>query len=387
MSNQQLHDTAVALMTQMRKTKDEGEAAETMKGYAERRKALVEKLKPVLTEIDVAFQRGEQVGGCDGMKEYCKTYKPKGMVTYSRVRQILTGTSGNEGKVKSLDQVGIHVNNVEIGENDGTVHLEFGWCEDVRYTAKVKERRDSSDRTDNAIPLLEDDEFDPEATVEWLHALHHVSGSVSFSVYLPGADEKEILTALIKHTKYMLSAMRLSTDEVANKMKKSYREELERHEEKRQERSERAKRAADIRNKNKKEKVPIKPQKKAKTHATGRGKDGIEGRTRCQKQISEVVTDEQNPTCGLCQRSLGHDAKIEMVDEFDALVAGMKLTKKEENRAWQDFAQSCIGYIRGKADYEWVKDEEQAELVRKNPLHFVRPAVTSVTSEKRSEEA
>lgn len=41
MSNHQLHDAAVALMEQMRKTKDEGEAAETMKGYNERRKVLV----------------------------------------------------------------------------------------------------------------------------------------------------------------------------------------------------------------------------------------------------------------------------------------------------------------------------------------------------------
>jgi hypothetical protein len=98
-----LHQDAIALMMRMKKTADESDAAETVKGYNERRKTLVAEFKPVLAKMDAAFNRGEQVGGCGGMKEYCKAYRAQGMVTYARVRQILTGKSGNEGKVKSLD--------------------------------------------------------------------------------------------------------------------------------------------------------------------------------------------------------------------------------------------------------------------------------------------
>ena len=103
--NTDLHAEAVRLMNQMKPEKPEIAAKETVAGYNKRRKETTAALKPVLVQIDDAFKRHETVGGWSSMKQWCEKV---GTLTYARVRQIITGKSGNEAKVKSvglLDQV------------------------------------------------------------------------------------------------------------------------------------------------------------------------------------------------------------------------------------------------------------------------------------------
>ena len=119
-----------------------------------------------------------------------------------------------------------------------------------------------------------------------------------------------------------------------------------------------------------------------KTHATGRDKDVAAGRTRCQKEISGVTMNEDAPTCGLCQRSIEQDERRVLGAEFDAAIAGVKMTKKENKAAWVDFLSARKhGYVRGEHEGVIVKDEAVAALVIANPLHFVRPAVTLVVTD------
>jgi hypothetical protein len=151
---EKLHQYATALMAHMKKTKDEGDAAETMKGYNERRKKLVAGFKPVLAEMDAAFNRGEHVGGCGGMKEYCKTYKPKGMVTYARVRQILTGVSGNEGKVKSLDLLKELITVVSTESPITVIEKASAICDQIKWLPKAWKEEEEQDSLHSAAEQL-----------------------------------------------------------------------------------------------------------------------------------------------------------------------------------------------------------------------------------------
>ncbi len=58
-------------------------------------------LKQIFAAMQEKFEAGEQIAGCSSVKEYCKAFKPSGCLTYARVRQILTGKSGNENKKRS----------------------------------------------------------------------------------------------------------------------------------------------------------------------------------------------------------------------------------------------------------------------------------------------
>ena len=89
MNNDELHKEAKRLL------RLEASAKRKSSDYNSRRKEATAALKPVLTSIWEAFDRGETVGGCKGPKEWCKSV---GTVTYARCRQIITGTSGNEGR-------------------------------------------------------------------------------------------------------------------------------------------------------------------------------------------------------------------------------------------------------------------------------------------------
>ncbi len=99
-----LHQRAIKVFEVIKKTDNERRAQNTVKHYNDRRREhVVNKVKPMLEEMQAAFDRGEQIGGCTSLKQWCKGYKHYGALSYARCRQILTGKSGNEGKVKSLD--------------------------------------------------------------------------------------------------------------------------------------------------------------------------------------------------------------------------------------------------------------------------------------------
>ena len=108
MATSKLHDAALTLFKELKPGKRIKGAKEIVAGYNEERRAKTAKLKPILAEMQAEFEKGETPGGCTSMKEWCKTYKGYGAFTYARVRQIITGTSGNEGKgkVKSLYREG-----------------------------------------------------------------------------------------------------------------------------------------------------------------------------------------------------------------------------------------------------------------------------------------
>jgi len=101
--NDKLHRDAMALFCKLTPGTHVRTAMRKVAGYHERRKILTRALQPILTKMDARMKSGEKVGGCGSMEDYCKQYKQQGCLTYARVRQIITGKSGNEGKVKSLD--------------------------------------------------------------------------------------------------------------------------------------------------------------------------------------------------------------------------------------------------------------------------------------------
>lgn len=102
MNNQQLHDEAMALFDKMKPYSAYKHATKVVWNYNEIRKHATAKLKPILAEMQMQFDKAENIGGCTSMKEYCKRFRNQGCLTYARCRQIITGTSGNEGKVKSV---------------------------------------------------------------------------------------------------------------------------------------------------------------------------------------------------------------------------------------------------------------------------------------------
>jgi hypothetical protein len=98
-----LHEKALRLFGEIKRTDKQEKARHVVAEY----NALVQdqkvNLKPVLDEMDAAFSRGEVIGGATSLKSWCKMYKHEGVLTYARCRQIITGKSGHEGKVKRLD--------------------------------------------------------------------------------------------------------------------------------------------------------------------------------------------------------------------------------------------------------------------------------------------
>jgi transcription elongation factor Elf1 len=148
-SNANLHDEALTIFKKMEPTKSEAKAKDVASDYNARRKAQTEALRPVLTEMQARFEKGETIGASASMKEWCATYKDHGAFTYARVRQILTGKSGNENKVKSLDQMVVlkpgTVFKVLIGEdNDGndeyaTYRIPLDILKSTNYIARPRE--------------------------------------------------------------------------------------------------------------------------------------------------------------------------------------------------------------------------------------------------------
>jgi len=118
--NAKLHDEALKYLVTLKPTKSEGESKAVVSDYNKRRIEATAKLKPILVQIDEAFQRGEKVYDHGSMKSWCKAH---GLMTYARVRQIITGKSGNEGKVKSATSLDLTEGTVR---SIGGVEYEIG---------------------------------------------------------------------------------------------------------------------------------------------------------------------------------------------------------------------------------------------------------------------
>lgn len=139
MDSTALHKKALALFASLQPTKREASAKRTVSGYNERRREDTEALRPVLTEMDERMKAGETFGGCGSMKEYCKTFKSEGCLTYARVRQIITGKSGNEGKlkVKSLDLLKELITVVSNGSPKECIDKANAICGQINWFPKA----------------------------------------------------------------------------------------------------------------------------------------------------------------------------------------------------------------------------------------------------------
>jgi len=380
MDNKKLHLEALALFQKMEARTSVVSAKRTVAHYDERRKEVTKTLRPILTEMQTKFEAGEQIAGCDSMKDYCASFKTQGCLTYARCRQIITGKSGNEGKVKSLDL------------KEGVVVTING----VKYTVgNISKIRGSSVFRVAATPVEEPKES--PAPVKVIHARASKLLSIC-EAYRPNKPrEKGKLFSDKRENTNCPDCKQLLAKRAAER--EEWRKQDDEIEEARSKRDEpiksrkslcpcgkRKPRKAELCQECKnpqwateKELKKTAPTPVKKTHVTGRKHDAERGRTRCQKEINEVTIDDVNPTCGPCQRSLQQDERIKWGDEFDALLADTTLTEKAQHAAWLDFTQAKSGYVRGKDEYEWVKIEEQAALVLKNPLHFVVPTPTPVS--------
>jgi hypothetical protein len=105
-----LHEKALKAFGVIVRTKKEEKAHEVDRYFFARRKEEeVNHIKPLLEEMQTAFERGEEIGGCRSLKSYCKAWKWSGVLSYARCRQILTGKSGNESKDKSVKSLDLEV--------------------------------------------------------------------------------------------------------------------------------------------------------------------------------------------------------------------------------------------------------------------------------------
>lgn len=322
-----LHERVLKAFGIIKRTPKEEKARDVVNYFRDRKKdEIANHIKPMLEELQAGFERGEVHGGCTSLKQYCKGYKHYGVLSYARCRQILTGKSGNEGKKTKLrvDQV------VMIGKQE------------VRLTNDML-----------------------EAVLSYVEPGHPMVKSLD--------------PAPVTHAKYSARKTLCMANMPNRKLKgKVFAENWD------------AATCPDCVQYNERKKAQLAPKtvkgKEKKTHATGRERDAKLGRTRCQKEISEVTIDDKNPTCRLCQTSIEQDEHLKNGEEFDALIKSVKTTEKERRAAWLDFVNAKHGFIRGKNEFEWLPDKEQAALVLKNPLHFVKPQATVTVMLKKQVE-
>lgn len=294
-----LHSAALALMAEMKKTSRESSAAETIKDYNERRKKATEDLKPVLVEMDARMKAGETFGGCDSMKVYCKTYKPKGMLGYARVRQILTGTSGNEGK-RSSDWTGVKVGlgsrsvldssePIDLTACGGSLTVAFIREREVKYTAKYDGQRSSLDYRENT-PKKKNGHIDREADCTFTHSIKELHGEVEVEVWMEGATEKEIMAALIAKVKSTLRTMRLPYETAVEEINAWFKQHLADQKEAAQKRAER-----EAARKERNKKPPLR-------HLRHPNYDNAARRAYCDTRLSRKNTaDKRHPvTCKKC---------------------------------------------------------------------------------------
>lgn len=134
-----LHERALRFFNEVRRTPKEAKAQEVVSHYVLRkREEIVNHVTPLLSEMQAAFEHGEVIGGAKSMKEYCKMYKHEGCLTYARVRQILTGTTGH-GKVKRLDLL--------VGKTVRVGELDFIFTQEMVNFACDLVEREATEKT------------------------------------------------------------------------------------------------------------------------------------------------------------------------------------------------------------------------------------------------
>src|SRR5450631_89438 len=104
--NQNLHDKALKLLTEMQANAPEKKAKGVVSDYNKRRKAATASLKPVLTDIEACFKRGESVGGQYTIKDWCGKI---GYITYRRFHQITTSESQTKKTKKTEEVKSLHL--------------------------------------------------------------------------------------------------------------------------------------------------------------------------------------------------------------------------------------------------------------------------------------
>jgi hypothetical protein len=353
---QQLHDAALKLMGKLERTQAESDAAETTKGYNERRKATVVEFKTVLAEMDAAFNRGERVGGCASMKDYCKTYKPQGMVTYARVRQILTGTSGNEGKVKSLDlKVGDTITIELLDDNEKPVTRQFrilrlpeGLSE--LYGSKIDRRKIRGDIRVKMIEEPAKEEAQP-APAKVLHEGHPDKVMQTF------CGKNWFRGDLAKSKKDVTCPRCLKKIAAAAERDALQKEFLAQ--------------PAETAVVNFDEFAAAKKAtRQPKTHALSKSGNGL---TRCRQQADsvQIAAGGEEPTCRNCATSIDRDFVKQIGEEFDKLVTGANLTKSVRRNLWHDFTNAKRGYVC-KDGATYVPDSEAAARIAADPLILLK---------------
>lgn len=321
-----LHEKALKAFGVIVRTDKERRAQNIVNHHRDRKKEeIVNHITPMLREMQAAFDRGETLGGAPSLKVWCKMYKHEGVLTYARCRQLLTGKTGHENRaVKPLDPFLQHIAEAKQKVGD----IQRAW--DAPF--KNGEVRDGH-VLDQISPII-------DSVYEEFLALIAPDGYEVMKADRGWWVQEKHEEPATKIVGTKLSTKRGGGDATVAPAPKTVK------------------------------------GKEKKTHATGRERDAKRGRTRCQKEISEVTIDDKNPTCRLCQTSIEQDEHLKNGEEFDALIKSVKITEKERRAAWMDFVNAKHGFIRGKTEFEWLPDKEQAVLVLKNPLHFVKPQAT-----------
>jgi hypothetical protein len=138
MENEKLHTKALRVFADMKPTQSIERAQNVVRDFnALRREHVETHVRPILIEMQAAFERGETLAGAPSLKQWCRVFKSEGVLSFARCRQILTGKSGNENKaVKSLDPNGLVGSILTIG---GEQFKVVGMDKDVRYVPeKIK---------------------------------------------------------------------------------------------------------------------------------------------------------------------------------------------------------------------------------------------------------
>jgi hypothetical protein len=94
MSTIDLHKNALALFAKLKSTR------KSVQNYNDRRREMTASVKRILMEMDTRMKAGEKFAGYGNFKDYCRAYRSQGCFSYQRIRQIITGTTGNEARKK-----------------------------------------------------------------------------------------------------------------------------------------------------------------------------------------------------------------------------------------------------------------------------------------------
>jgi hypothetical protein len=435
-STSNLHDKALLWCADMKRTRKEQRAHET---FTERRAEAKKSLKEVFAQMQASFENGDAVGGCTSMKQWCKVYKRHGALTYARVRQILTGKSGHEGKRSSsltlkpgsmftvdgmryripenILRHSDHVATVQTHRTSEMRHVTF-WVEEIKEEPKPQSVAPKQTKLMTKLPPTVDEVREKKVVAketliaEGVRIIDKLNGQFTRTIWREESKYPE--QRITKHwDRFNDFAQEVIKASFANEPAKSETAKKPVHfydgalacrrtskgvghnvstdpakttcraclttsrwlqAKAAQNEAVRAAKAA-----------AAPDPKKAKTHVMSRHTGPT--LTRCRKESSEVqiAAPGEQPTCHNCTTSTDLDHRIELGKEFDALVAGTKLTKKETNRLYREWAMAKKGYVINPNDSgEYVADGEAAAKIAADPLSLLSPLCPAAEAMKET---